>query len=202
LREIDYVYIQLFGHTESSSPVTSSLAAVQNLQPPDPLAPTSMTAAAAPIPLILKDKPEYSTPTGKGGPRNGQYSELDPAFAEVKAGADAAVAGLWDASDWTAFRALWAAQAPLPDDCPQPGKDVSEEYRVFPARDGADVGLKIMRPTGRPKGADMLVLRIHGGGWAIGGHDTERVENFRAAGTDGVVLVSVDYRMYDSMSVY
>lgn len=151
-------------------------------------------------PIKLKATPEYVTldPNSKGGPKYGHYSELDPVFATIKDAADGAVAGLWSNDNWDAFRAAWKVSGPLPADCPQPGKDVSESYQKIPMRDGAEIEIKIMKSaknTGASKDNNVCVLRMHGGGWAFGWHGSEAAENLHAANHPNVVLVSIDYRL-------
>ncbi|EPE08169.1 lipase esterase [Ophiostoma piceae UAMH 11346] len=148
--------------------------------------------------MKLKTVPDYVPldPASKGGPKHGHYAELDPHFAAAKAGADAVMASLWAADDWHTFRNNWKAEAPLPDGTPRPGTDVVESYRRIPTRDGgAEIEIKIMKSVANKAADNVCVLRYHGGGWAIGGHGTEAVENLHAASHPNVVLVSVDYRL-------
>ncbi|CAK7201674.1 hypothetical protein SEUCBS139899_004383 [Sporothrix eucalyptigena] len=153
--------------------------------------------------MKLKETPEYVTlvPGGtNGGPRNGHYAALDPHFAAAKTGAEAIMAGLWNADDWETFRNNWKGAGPLPEGTPQPGTDVTESYIKIPTRDGAEIELKIMSSAKHTKSAEtandtVVVLRMHGGGWAIGWHGTEAIENLHAAAHPNVVLVSVDYRL-------
>ncbi|CAK7213316.1 hypothetical protein SBRCBS47491_001764 [Sporothrix bragantina] len=152
--------------------------------------------------MQLKQTPEYVKliPGCPGGPRNGRYAPLDPDYAAIKEGTEAVMAGLWKADDWETFRNNWKATPPLPEGTPQPGSDVTESYVNIPTRDGAEIELKIMQSAKHPKSAataanTVVVMRLHGGGWAIGGHNTEAVENLHAAAHPNVVLVSVDYRL-------
>lgn len=150
--------------------------------------------------LVVKDKPQYSNPRPgfNGGPRNGHWgAELDPGFATAKSAVDGAIASIWATGTWEAFRRAWLTPVPVPDDCPQPGRDVEQSLRAVPVRDGAEVEIQISRKVGDPSppGGKVLVLRTHGGGWATGGHATEMVENLKTVGVGGLVLVSVDYRL-------
>ena len=151
----------------------------------------------APIPLVLGDTPKWTAidPSHKGGPKNGHLAELDPEFAKLKQACDDGFEGLWNATEWDSFRALWAGEPPLPEDCPKPGRDVDCSFDDVPVRDGAKVNIKVMKSVRNKGDGNVLVLRLHGGGWAIGGHATENIENHNAANLDGVVLVSVDYRL-------
>ncbi|CAK7211357.1 hypothetical protein SCUCBS95973_001085 [Sporothrix curviconia] len=152
--------------------------------------------------MKLKQTPEYVkvVPGYQGGPRNGRYAALDPDFVAIKAGTEAVMAGLWKADDWETFRNNWKAAGPLPAGTPQPGADVAESYTKIATRDGGEIELKIMQSATHAKSAataanTVVVLRLHGGGWAIGGHGTEAAENLHAAAHPNVVLVSVDYRL-------
>ena len=146
--------------------------------------------------ITLKPAPEYITidPNAKPGPKNGHYSELDPVFASFKDATDAAIAQVWQCPDWTTFRQAWRLPGPLPEGCPQEGKDAISTYEYVTVRDGAKVEIKIMKSPNVQKDAT-LILRTHGGGWAVGWHGTEEGENLTAAAHPEVVLVSVDYRM-------
>lgn len=155
--------------------------------------------------MKLKTTPEYVTlvPGSKGGPRNGHYAELDPHFAAVRPAAEAMIAGLYKADDWETFRNNWKGEAPLPEGTPRPGTDIEETYIKMPTRDGngngsTEIELKVMRSVKNNKAKpedNVCVIRLHGGGWTIGWHGTEAIENLHAAGHPNVVLVSVDYRL-------
>ncbi|OIW23612.1 hypothetical protein CONLIGDRAFT_649638 [Coniochaeta ligniaria NRRL 30616] len=147
-------------------------------------------------PLKLKATPQYIPvdPNFKPLPKNGHLSKVDPSFAAIKDAADAAVAGLWEAKDWPTFRKLWDMPAQIPEWCPKEGQEVLTSTRLVPVRDGATVEIKVYKSRNVKKNA-ALVLKMHGGGWAIGGHETEQVENLVMAGHPEVVVVSVDYRM-------
>ncbi|CAK7238040.1 hypothetical protein SBRCBS47491_010252, partial [Sporothrix bragantina] len=149
-------------------------------------------------PIKLRATPKFAIidPNSKGGPKYGHYSELDPVFATFKDAADTAVAGLWNHDDWDTFRAGWKVPTPLPADCPQPGKDVSETYQNIRMRDGHEIEIKVMRSIKTSeKKKNVCVLRMHGGGWSFGWHGSEAAENLHAAGHPGVVLVSIDFRL-------
>jgi acetyl esterase/lipase len=147
-------------------------------------------------PLKLKSEPEYIKidPNFKPLPKNGHLSKIDPAFASMKDAAEAAVAGLWQYTDWPSFRAAWSVPPLLPDYCPKPDKDVLTSTRMVPVRDGAEVEIKIYKSPNVERNA-ALVFKMHGGGWSIGSHGTEEIENLICAAHLEVVVVSVDYRM-------
>lgn len=146
--------------------------------------------------ISLKSKPEYVTidPNFKPLPKNGHLSEIDPTFATMKPAVDEAAAGLWAFKEWPPFRDAWLAPVPMPEGCPKEGEDVVTSVRKVPVRDGAEIEIKIYKTPGARKDA-VLVLKTHGGGWAIGSHVTEEADNLMIAGNRDVVLVSVDYRL-------
>lgn len=149
--------------------------------------------------FALKAQPEYMAvdPAFKPLPKNGHLSEIDPEFATMLPAVEDAMAGLWAFSEWAPFRQAWLAPGPLPEGCPEEGRDVVTEVRRVPVRDGAEVEIKVYRRIGGGGGGGgaVLVLKTHGGGWAIGSHVTEEAENLMLAGKSGVVVVSVDYRL-------
>ncbi|KAH8903278.1 hypothetical protein BR93DRAFT_198320 [Coniochaeta sp. PMI_546] len=77
---------------------------------------------------------------------------------------------------------------------PQEGREVLTSTRLVPVRDGAEIEIRVyQRPNVNPEAA--LMFRMHGGGWATGGHGMEEAENFCLAAKHEVVLVSVAYRL-------
>jgi acetyl esterase/lipase len=152
--------------------------------------------ATTPYPLNLKAMPEYIPVPDNFNPlpKNGHLSKIDPTFAAMKDAADAAVADLWKAKDWTTFRKNWELPVQIPEWAPKEGKDVLTSTRQVPVRDGAQVEIRLYKSPNVQKNA-ALVLKMHGGGWALGGHDTEHVENLVMGAHREVVVVSIDYRM-------
>ncbi|GAB3986125.1 alpha/beta hydrolase [Actinoallomurus acanthiterrae] len=77
----------------------------------------------------------------------------------------------------------------------EPVSPLDVRARTVPGpEDAADVPVRIYRPAGR---AGLLpgLLNIHGGGFCLGGLDTEHSEAARIAAEAGVVVVSVGYRL-------
>lgn len=141
----------------------------------------------------LKEVPDYVKidPNFKPKPKNGHYSEIDPTFATMKPAVDAGMAALWNFTEWKPFREAWLNPGPMPEGCPT---DTVTELKKVPVRDGAEVEIKIYKSP-RVKKDAVLIVKTHGGGWAIGSHVTEEGDNHMVAGNPGVVVVSVDYRL-------
>lgn len=74
-------------------------------------------------------------------------------------------------------------------------KDLDITDRQIPVSDGSEIGIRIYRDKGTPKEGAPLFYVAHGGGWVVGSHDVEAAQNMLVAGTAGVVVVSVDYRL-------
>ncbi|ORY68930.1 esterase/lipase/thioesterase [Pseudomassariella vexata] len=150
--------------------------------------------------VVFKSKPEYTVldPNFQPGPKNGHLSERDPEYAAVEKAAEEALRPLWyndlPIDQW---RKLWTtAPPPIPKGCPELGKEVSESYGKVPVRDGTEIEIKIYKSTTpRNRNDALLVFRMHGGGWTVGGHVTEEAESRYLAALENVVVVSVDYRM-------
>ncbi|KAI0179458.1 alpha/beta-hydrolase [Hypoxylon sp. FL1284] len=145
----------------------------------------------------LKDKPEYvdiSAPfTPK--PKYGHLSEKTPEFVAAEPAIAAAHSQLWALPDFPTFRRTAGDRdAPMPPGAPDRYHTVATELLQFRARDGYEVELKVYRsPSVRP-GAT-LVYRMHGGGFAVGGHEVDGIENVYAAMNPDIVVVSVGYRL-------
>ncbi|EXJ56087.1 hypothetical protein A1O7_09018 [Cladophialophora yegresii CBS 114405] len=136
-----------------------------------------------------------SGPEWQGSPpKHGHLSEIDPEFAQLKDEADKNFAILWSLP-LDQFKAAWlSAPVPFPENAPQPGQDYQVLEQLVPVRDGTNVGLKVYRPS-KCQSKTTLVLKAHGGGWVVGSHETEEVENRFLAAKGNAVVVSVDYRM-------
>ncbi len=79
---------------------------------------------------------------------------------------------------------------------PQPGKDYLVRDESLTVRDGASIGMRFYEPLKEKRtGKEVLVMKFHGGGFIIGSHDIEEVENRLLAVDAGAVVASVDYRM-------
>ncbi|KIW11720.1 hypothetical protein PV08_11022 [Exophiala spinifera] len=134
--------------------------------------------------------PEWQGPP----PKNGHLSDIDPEFAKYKDQLDKDLTALWELPI-DEFKAAWlSAPVSLPDNAPQPGQDYIVLDQVAPVRDGTEIGIRVYRPVKSEPGMT-LILKSHGGGWVVGSHEVEEVENRFLAAKAGAVVVSVDYRM-------
>jgi len=134
-------------------------------------------------PALAQPKPKY-----------GYLSEIDPEFAPLREEIDKNFAALWQLP-MDEFKAAWlSAPVPLPEDAPLQGKDYEIEELQVPVTDGTKVGVRLYKPIKPAKDA-VLVLKAHGGGWVVGSHEVEEVENRMLAAHANAVVASVDYRM-------
>jgi acetyl esterase/lipase len=147
--------------------------------------------------IIVKEKAEYTPldPNFKPLPKNSHWAELDPIFANFKSAIDESLDKIWDPnSTIEEFRAAWSANSPSPAGCPVEGEDVVTEKRTIPMRDGVEREICIYRAKEKKEGS-AVVLRCHGGGWVIGGPNTEHPESLMLAGKTNSIVVVIDYRM-------
>lgn len=149
------------------------------------------------MPIIVKAQAEYTPldPNYEPLPKYSHYATLDPIFATLKPAIDASLDTIWNPdSTIEQFRAAWSANSPSPAGCPVEGEDVVTEKRTVKMRDGAERELCIYRAKEKKEGS-AIVLRCHGGGWVIGGPNTEHPESLMLAGKTNSVVVVVGYRM-------
>ncbi|KAI2604450.1 alpha/beta-hydrolase [Hypoxylon fragiforme] len=147
--------------------------------------------------MQLKDKPQHVAvdPAFRPLPEHGHLSEKCPDFVAAEPAIDAIYKQLWALPDFQAFReAAGDADAVMPPGGPDRYRDVTTELLQFPARDGQLVELKVYKsPQVKPNAT--LMYRMHGGGHAIGGHETDGAENVYAATNPNIVVVSIRYRL-------
>ncbi|KAH6688429.1 Alpha/Beta hydrolase protein [Plectosphaerella plurivora] len=140
--------------------------------------------------VLLKPIPEYVdlgadfTPL----PKHGHLSEKHPSFAAIEAPIGAAFSSLWALPDFIAFReAAGDPDAAMPAGGPDRYKDVVTELINFNARDGHQLELKVYKsPKVEPNAT--LMYRMHGGGWCVGSHEVDGVENVHAATNPRIVV--------------
>ncbi|EXJ92461.1 hypothetical protein A1O3_01012 [Capronia epimyces CBS 606.96] len=127
-------------------------------------------------------------------PKYGHLSKIDPDFAPFKEAIDQRFKTLWSLSLEDLKAAYKNAPVSFPEGAPQAEKDFQVADQEISVRDGTKIGLRVYRPI-QAKPNAILVLKAHGGGWTVGYHQTEEVENRMLAAHAGAVVVSVDYRM-------
>ncbi|KAB5518200.1 Alpha/Beta hydrolase protein [Coniochaeta sp. 2T2.1] len=149
----------------------------------------------------LRSSPAYSSSSTPITPlpKNGHISTPDPAYAssQTKASLDSALVSIWKHKAWPTFRHAWDTllpPTPVQLTWPRDGREVLTSFQHVPVRDGHKVEIKIYRRPDVTPGAAM-VFRMHGGGWATGGHGMEEAENLYLAFRHEVVVVSVAYRL-------
>lgn len=148
---------------------------------------------------FLKAKTDYvqrGDAAFKPGPRYGHLSEPHPQAASIFSPMEEGMLAVWNSDmSMAEFKELFRTAPPaLPEGCPEPGRDVAITYEKVRVRDGAEVEVKIWKST-TPRKNSALVLRMHGGGWTVGAHESEEAENRYLGALPNVVVVSVDYRM-------
>lgn len=72
---------------------------------------------------------------------------------------------------------------------------VTEEDMVVPARDGYQIPIRVYKPEAPPADCCPLIIFYHGGGFCLGGLETEDMNCKRWANKFGAVCVNVDYRL-------
>lgn len=142
---------------------------------------------------MVQLKPHTLT-TAEPLPEYGHLSEINPEYALMKAAIDERFNVLWKLSLEDLKFAYANAPVSFPDDAPQPDHDYETYDQMIPVRDGTKVELRVYRPLKRVENAT-LVMKFHGGGWTVGSHRIEEVENRFLAAHAGAVVASVDYRM-------
>jgi len=72
---------------------------------------------------------------------------------------------------------------------------LSVEDRQIPTRDGSKITVRIYTPHKEVQGGHPLLVIFHGGGFCIGGLETEEVNSRLYCEELGFVVVNVDYRL-------
>lgn len=142
---------------------------------------------------MVQLKPSSSV-TAQPKPEYGHLSQLDPDFAPLQDQLDKNFAALWSLPLAELKDAYRNAPVALPEGVPESGKDYEVSNQQIRMRDGTEIELRMYRPMKRVENAT-LVLKAHGGGWVVGSHQVEEVENRMIAAYTGAVVASVDYRM-------
>jgi acetyl esterase/lipase len=72
---------------------------------------------------------------------------------------------------------------------------LSVEDRQIPTRDGSKITVRIYTPHKEVQGGHPLLVIFHGGGFCIGGLETEEMNSRLYCKELGFVVVNVDYRL-------
>ncbi|KAM0558105.1 hypothetical protein ACHAPJ_005272 [Fusarium lateritium] len=128
-------------------------------------------------------------------PKQGHLSKVAPEYEAVEPAIRKGYATLHDLPDFPAVRkAAGDPDAAMPPGGPDRYKDVVTELIDIPTRDGALIELKVYKSPKVNKNA-VLMYRMHGGGWSLGRHEVDGVDNVYAATNPDIIVVSVDYRL-------
>ncbi|KAG5657044.1 hypothetical protein KAF25_011213 [Fusarium avenaceum] len=127
-------------------------------------------------------------------PRYGHLSKKTPEYEQAEPSIRKAYSVLHDLPDFAAVRAVAGdPDAVMPPGGPDRYKDVVTELIDIPTRDGTVIELKVYKSP-NVKDDAVLMYRMHGGGWCLGRHEVDGVDNVYAATNTGIIVVSVDYR--------
>ena len=76
---------------------------------------------------------------------------------------------------------------------PHPEIDIVDQQ--IPLRDGATIPLRLYRTRSAPDGGRPVVVNAHGGGWCLGGLDTEGFLCQLLCRSLDIVVVDIGYRL-------
>ena len=75
-----------------------------------------------------------------------------------------------------------------------PNRNFQTQDRQVETRDGASITVRIYHPSPDRSQALPVVVMAHGGGWCLGGLDTEEFQCQLICRSVGIIVVDVDYR--------
>ncbi|KAK7892964.1 hypothetical protein LTR67_007201 [Exophiala xenobiotica] len=120
-------------------------------------------------------------------------SDVDPDFNTLVPGINEAFKKIWTYKDMTGFRGNWTtARANFAPYIPLDG--FTTRHLQVPVSDGTEVEIRILRPTNSESEHLPMFFVLHGGGWVVGGHDSESSMSRAVCVKNRMVVVSVDYR--------
>ncbi|KAM0211383.1 hypothetical protein ACHAQI_005339 [Fusarium lateritium] len=127
-------------------------------------------------------------------PKYGHLSKKTPEYEQAEPAIRKAYSALRDLPDFAAVRAAAGdPDAVMPPGGPDRYKDVVTELINIPTRNGTVVELKVYKSPHVNENA-VLMYRMHGGGWCVGRHEIDGIDNVYAAMNPDIIVVSVDYR--------
>ncbi|KAF4417991.1 AB hydrolase superfamily [Fusarium acutatum] len=127
-------------------------------------------------------------------PKYGHLSKKTPEYEQAEPSIRKTYEVLFSLSDFPSVRAVAGdADAVMPPGGPDRYKDVVTELIDIPTRDGTMIELKVYKSPSVKENA-VLMYRMHGGGWCLGRHEVDGVDNVYAATNTSIIVVSVDYR--------
>ncbi|KAK5023415.1 hypothetical protein LTS07_009290 [Exophiala sideris] len=125
--------------------------------------------------------------------QNAHLSTINPDFATLVPAVDAAFKQIWTYNDLTEFRGNWRNSAPIyASIIPTEGFDIS--HQNITVSDQTKIEIRLFTPQGVPNSDLPLLFVLHGGGWVVGGHDSEASICRLACVRNRTKVLSVDYR--------
>ncbi|KAF2802323.1 uncharacterized protein BDZ99DRAFT_483051 [Mytilinidion resinicola] len=125
-----------------------------------------------------------------------QYAHLstvNPDFAPLIPGVNAAFKKIWTYTTMDEFRGNWGGTRASYSACvPVDGFSITHE--MIPTRDGTEVELRVWRPESNIDEVLPLLFVCHGGGFVVGGHDSENAMARTVCVRNGMAVISVDFR--------
>lgn len=128
-------------------------------------------------------------------PKYGHYSKISTDYQQAEPEIRIAREAMNCLPDIPTIRTMMGGDpdAAMPPGGPDRYKDITTELIDIPTRDGTEIELKVYKSHKVNKNA-VLMYRMHGGGWCLGRHEVDGIENVYAAINPDIVVVSVDYR--------
>ncbi|KAM0410296.1 hypothetical protein ACHAPZ_000891 [Fusarium culmorum] len=128
-------------------------------------------------------------------PKYGHYSKISTDYQQAEPEIRKAREAMNCLPDIPTIRTMMGGDpdAAMPPGGPDRYKDITTQLIDIPTRDGTEIELKVYKSHKVNKNA-VLMYRMHGGGWCLGRHEVDGIENVYAAINPDIVVVSVDYR--------
>ncbi|KAI9743680.1 MAG: hypothetical protein M1818_002996 [Claussenomyces sp. TS43310] len=125
--------------------------------------------------------------------KHASLSEVDPEFAPLIPAVNQAFKEIWTFDDMTEFRSHWTkTRSTYPEYVPVDGFDLT--HQMVATSDGTEIEIRVWTPTNAGSGKLPLLFVLHGGGWVVGGHDSENAMSRSVCVKNQTVVLSVDYR--------
>ncbi|KAF5608489.1 AB hydrolase superfamily [Fusarium subglutinans] len=122
-------------------------------------------------------------------PRYGHLSKNSPEYKQVEPSIRKTYEVLFSLPDFPSVRAVAGdADAVMPPGGPDRYKSVVTELIDIPTRDGIMIELKLYKSPDAKNNA-VLMYRMHGGGWCLGRHEVDGVDNVYAATNTGIIVI-------------
>ncbi|KIW23056.1 uncharacterized protein PV07_11288 [Cladophialophora immunda] len=125
-------------------------------------------------------------------PSHSHLSQIHPSFVGHVQDVNVAFDKIWTFQTVNELRKNFSgARVNYPSFAPTQGYVISHERA--PLSDGTDMEIRVYRPENK-KGRLPMFYVCHGGGWTVGGHDSEAIMNLTSCVQAGITVISVDYR--------